>query len=126
MSTPVPESFGPWLKQRRDAAGLTQDDLAQAVACSTITLQKMEAGERRPSRQLALLLAARFQIPTDEHEAFVSFARASLSAPAHAPRLPPSAASVIPPTSLPHPLQASTPAPSPWRAAHLRQSNLPQ
>src|SRR4051812_43729143 len=85
MSTLVLGSFGQWLKQRRHETGISQDDLATALACSESTLQKIESGERRPSRQIALLLAALLQIPADEHEAFVAFARAG-SGPAPAQR----------------------------------------
>ena len=68
----------------------------------------MESGERRPSRQMALLLAQYFQIPADEHEAFVTFARAG-----HA-----SSPTGEAPTS-----EAATSAP--WRAIHLHKTNMP-
>lgn len=54
---------------------LTQSDLADCAGCSVITIRKFEADERRPSRQLAELLANCLQIPADEREAFVDFAR---------------------------------------------------
>src|ERR687884_1530665 len=79
MSNPsgtIHSSFGSWLRQRRREAGIARDDLAERAACSSITLQKIEAGERRPSRQLALILAQVFSVPIDEREAFVAFARA--------------------------------------------------
>ncbi len=47
------EQFGQWLKQRRRLLDLTQQDLAQAVGCSVASIRKYEAGERRPSRQIA-------------------------------------------------------------------------
>src|SRR5919201_2920456 len=78
MSNPsgtIHSSFGSWLRQRRREAGISRDELAEQAACSSITLQKIEAGERRPSRQLALILAQVFDVPTDEREAFVAFAR---------------------------------------------------
>src|SRR5215203_6543474 len=78
MSSPVHLSFGSWLKQCRREAGITRDELAERTACSSITLQKIEAGERRPSRQIALSLAELFHVPPDEHEAFVVFARAAV------------------------------------------------
>ncbi len=55
-------SFGEWLKRQRKAAGLTQEQLAEQVSCSTITLRKIEAEERRPSAQIAELLAEIFNI----------------------------------------------------------------
>ena len=50
-------SFDRWLKQRRRALGFTQQDLAGRIGCSASTLEKLEAGVRRPSRQIAELLA---------------------------------------------------------------------
>ena len=44
-------TFGAWLKQRRKDQGIGPDDFAERIGCSTITLLKVEAGERRPSRQ---------------------------------------------------------------------------
>src|SRR3954470_8637570 len=45
-------SFGQWLRQRRKALDLTQEDLAQLVGCSAETIRKYEADKRRPSKQL--------------------------------------------------------------------------
>ena len=50
--------FGAWLKARRKALDLRQEDLAFRVGCSFKTIEKIESGERRPSRQVAELLAA--------------------------------------------------------------------
>jgi len=68
-------NFGKWLKHRRRQLDLTQKQLADCSACSLITIRKFEIGERRPSRQLAELLAGCLNIPVDEQDAFVSFAR---------------------------------------------------
>src|SRR6478609_2525992 len=68
-------TFGGWLKQRRKEQGIGPDQLAELIGCSAITLLKIEAGERRPSRQLAELLAERLQVPPDERERFITFAR---------------------------------------------------
>ena len=70
-----PLSFGPWLKQRRRALDLTQQELAQRAACSLSTLRKIEAGDLLPSKELAHLLAAALGVPDDEQDAFVAFAR---------------------------------------------------
>ena len=56
-------SFGYWLKRRRKALDLTQEQLAQSVACSHFAIRKIEADERRPSRRLAERLADRLAIP---------------------------------------------------------------
>ena len=68
-------SFGEWLKRRRKAEGLTQEQLAQQLSCSTITLRKIEAEERRPSEQIVRRLAEIFEIPSNEQTAFLRFAR---------------------------------------------------
>ncbi len=70
-----PASFGQWVKQRRKELDLTQDMLAQHVNCSLILIQKIEAGERRPSQTVAKLLAQSLAIPNDELPAFIHFAR---------------------------------------------------
>jgi predicted ATPase/transcriptional regulator with XRE-family HTH domain len=69
-------SFGRWLRQRRRALDLTQDDLARQVGCAIITIQKLEADERRPSRQLAERLADKLLVAPDERAALISLARA--------------------------------------------------
>lgn len=70
------ESFQDELKRRRKALDLTQAELAREVGCSIYTLQHIEVGSARPSRQLAQLLAARLAVPAEEHAAFVQRARA--------------------------------------------------
>jgi putative transcriptional regulator len=69
-------SFGTWLKDRRKKLDLTQFDLADRVGCSEDTIQKIERGERRPSKQIAQRLAECLRVPPDEHEALVAAARA--------------------------------------------------
>jgi predicted ATPase/DNA-binding XRE family transcriptional regulator len=71
----VTGGFGAWLKQRRSELDLTQDELAERVGCSAVTIRKIEAGERRPSKQIAALLAVELRIPADENKAFARFAR---------------------------------------------------
>jgi predicted ATPase/DNA-binding XRE family transcriptional regulator len=67
--------FGSWLKERRKLLDLTQEKLGQRIGYSGRTLEKIESGERRASRQIAELLAEAFEIPEDERIAFVLFAR---------------------------------------------------
>ncbi|HVF99949.1 MAG TPA: tetratricopeptide repeat protein [Chloroflexia bacterium] len=67
--------FGAWLRQRRKEAGLTSKELAQQVGCSVATIEKMEAGIRRPSRQIAELVGEFFGVGNEELQAFVEFAR---------------------------------------------------
>jgi transcriptional regulator with XRE-family HTH domain len=67
--------FGEWLRQRRHLLDLTQADLAQRTGCAAVTIRKLEAGERKPSPELARLLAAVLRIPAREQAAFIQFAR---------------------------------------------------
>jgi tetratricopeptide (TPR) repeat protein len=69
-------SFGYWLRRRRKALDLTQEKLAQTVACSRFAIRKIEADERRPSRRLAERLADKLAIAPQEREAFLETARA--------------------------------------------------
>ena len=69
-------SFGYWLRRRRKALDLTQEELARSAACSRFTIRKIEADERRPSRRLAERLAETLAIPAREREAFLDAARA--------------------------------------------------
>ena len=68
-------TFGAWLKSRRRQLDLTQKGLAHQVGCSVGTIRKMEADECRPSRQLAGLLSECLEIPADQREVFIAFAR---------------------------------------------------
>jgi predicted ATPase/DNA-binding XRE family transcriptional regulator len=67
--------FGRWLSRQRKARDLTQEVLAERIGCSLWYIQKIEAGSRRPSRQVADMLADYFRIPATEREAFLHFAR---------------------------------------------------
>jgi predicted ATPase/DNA-binding XRE family transcriptional regulator len=68
-------SFGAWLKRRRKSLDLTQTYLAERVYCSIATIQKIEADERRPSRNLAELLANALEIPERDRPIFLKVAR---------------------------------------------------
>jgi predicted ATPase/DNA-binding XRE family transcriptional regulator len=72
------QSFGVWLKQQRNAQHLTQEELAERVACSAALIRKIEAGLRIPSRQTAQLLAEALQISAGQRSDFLKFARAEL------------------------------------------------
>ena len=73
-------SFGEWVKRRRRALDLTQAELALNASCSVFAVRKIESGERRPSQQLAALLAASLEIPPAEQHTFVQAARGLRSA----------------------------------------------
>jgi predicted ATPase/DNA-binding XRE family transcriptional regulator len=68
-------SFGEWVKHRRKVLDLTQAQLAQRVGCALITLKKIERDERRPSQEMAELLAEHLAVPQPERAPFLSMAR---------------------------------------------------
>src|SRR6478672_6758611 len=78
------ELFKDWFKQRRKSLDFTQEELARQVGCSVATIRGMEQGGLRPSRQLAQLVAAALEIPSEEQAAFTQWARGA-AAP-HEPR----------------------------------------
>ena len=105
----IEPSFGGWLKLRRMALDLSQQELANQAGCSVVTIRKMESDERRPSKQLAEILGACLQVPDAERAAFVAFARnegvayRSTPTPADSPWQTNAAAVHISPTQLPKP-----------------------
>jgi predicted ATPase/transcriptional regulator with XRE-family HTH domain len=68
-------SFGNWVKHRRKALDLTQQELSRRVGCSVSLIFKIESDERRPSRQIAELLAEHLEIPPDQRDLFLKVAR---------------------------------------------------
>lgn len=81
-------SFGSWVKQRRCTLELTQADLARLINCSIATIRKIESGLRRPSKEIAALLARHLDIAPHEQAAFVGFARGRSTLDALDPRKP--------------------------------------
>lgn len=75
----VGASFGLWMKQRRKTLDLTQRALADLAGCSPATIEKIEADERRPSLQLAGLLADALEVPEAERADFLKVARGGRS-----------------------------------------------
>jgi transcriptional regulator with XRE-family HTH domain len=72
---PDPTTFADWVRRRRKALDLTQAALAERVGCATVTIRKIEQGMRRPSRQLAELLAEHLAIPAIQRDQFLRLAR---------------------------------------------------
>ncbi len=70
-------SFGSWVRSRRRQLDLTQAELGKRASCSEATIRKIEADERKPSRQLAELLASALFVSPDELQPFLKFARGS-------------------------------------------------
>ncbi len=82
-------SFGEWVRRRRKALDVTQDALARRVGCALSMIRKIEADERKPSRQVAALLASALEVPAAERDQFLQAARAELAVDQlAAPRLP--------------------------------------
>ena len=96
-------SFGDWLKRRRVGLGLTQDQLALQINCSTSALRKFESEERRPTAETIEQLADIFNIPPEERKSFLRFARGDWQA-----------------------FEGGEAENAPWRLSHIdQQSNLP-
>lgn len=100
------ETIGAWMKRRRKALDLTQKDLADRVGCSTATIHKIEREERRPSRQVAELIARALEIPIEQQKDFIKVARGEhrtetlSSLPASISRLPRVSRIPVPPTPI--------------------------
>jgi predicted ATPase/transcriptional regulator with XRE-family HTH domain len=90
-------SFGTWVRRRRKALDLTQQELAKQIGCSPSLIFKIESDERRPSRQMAELLAEKLDIPAEQRSLFLKTARQEKS---------PDSLNAIPP---PSPLEAVSP-----------------
>lgn len=81
-------SFGEWVQQRRLALDLTRPALARQVNCSPSTIKKIERDERRPSPQIAGLLADSLLVPDNERDNFIRKARGEfVGSPLAAPDL---------------------------------------
>jgi WD40 repeat protein/transcriptional regulator with XRE-family HTH domain len=68
-------SFGRLMRQYRRARDLTQEELGRLTACALTTIKKIEADERRPSRELAERLAQALEVPEADIPAFLRLAR---------------------------------------------------
>src|SRR5512143_575319 len=73
------ETFGEWLRRQRSLRRLTREEFAKRVGCSVSALRKIEDGERRPSTQIAELMANCLNIPPEERSTFVRVARGELN-----------------------------------------------
>src|SRR3954471_24928025 len=76
-----PQSFSAWLRARRNALGLTQAELGARVGCSAAAIRKFEAGQRRPSSQIAARLAVAIELVEADRSVFVALARRTSAAP---------------------------------------------
>jgi predicted ATPase/transcriptional regulator with XRE-family HTH domain len=74
-----PYTFGAWVKTRRRKLDLTQAELGKRAGCSAAAIRKLEADERKPSRQLAETLARALEISNSDQETFLMMARGVLT-----------------------------------------------
>ncbi|MBT8228338.1 MAG: tetratricopeptide repeat protein [Dactylosporangium sp.] len=74
-------SFGYLVRRLRRLADLTQRDLAHRIGYSVVTVRKIEADERRPSRDLAERLAQCLLTLPDERQSFLALARTPPTVP---------------------------------------------
>jgi predicted ATPase/transcriptional regulator with XRE-family HTH domain len=72
------QSFGRWIQHRRRALGLTQQDLGRLAGCSTAMIRKLESDNRRPSYDVAHLLATALRVPDHNRTLFLRIARGEL------------------------------------------------
>src|SRR5262245_62617052 len=81
-------SFGAWVRLRRQALVLSREDLARAVGVAEVSIRKIEADERRPSPQVAALLAQQLQLAPEAQALFVQVARGVLAVDQLPPPIP--------------------------------------
>jgi len=74
-----PVTFGEWLRQRRDELRFTRKEFSERVGCSVSALRKLESDERRPSLQIAELIANCLEVPLAERKTFLHVARGELA-----------------------------------------------
>src|SRR3954470_24321969 len=70
-------SLADWVRRRRKALDMTQEELAERVGCAVVTIKKIEQHLRQPSREMAILLADQLDIPQAEREKFFRLARSN-------------------------------------------------
>jgi predicted ATPase/transcriptional regulator with XRE-family HTH domain len=73
------DTFGAWLRHQRNQMKLTREQFAERVGCSVALLRKIEDGERRPSSQIAELIANTLNILEADRATFVRVARGELN-----------------------------------------------
>ena len=68
-------SFGEWVQTRRNQLRYSRPALAHKISCSPHTIKKIERDERKPSVEIAELLAYHLQISEAEQDSFIRRAR---------------------------------------------------
>ncbi len=101
-------SFGQWIRRRRKALDLTQQELALRVGCSLSLIFKLEADERRPSPQIAELLAKHLEVEPGQQKLFLKVARQEKGAEKLEPASPLSISEHV---ATAHPISPNLPRP---------------
>ena len=65
------QSLGQQVRSYREARGWTRKELAHAISCAVVTLQKIERDERRPSLALVQLLAQALDLNAEQAAALL-------------------------------------------------------
>lgn len=114
-------SFGDWVRRRRKTLDLTQADLARRIGCVAVTIKKIEREERRPSPEMAQLLADHLAIPQARRADFMRLARGQFAV-ASPEALPPPRflLSGLPPTQAAPSRFVARAAELAWLEAHLK------
>ncbi|MEM7030984.1 MAG: AAA family ATPase, partial [Chloroflexota bacterium] len=71
-------SFGDWVRQRRRTLHLTQAILADRVGCAVVTIKKIEQEVRRPSIEMAEILADQLGVSSVDRPRFLAMARGQM------------------------------------------------
>ena len=99
-----PISFSAWLKRQRRILDITRDELGRRAHCSSETIKKIESDDRLPSKELAGLMADALNVPPEQRDIFVQFARGAntdfLQHEVAAPALPSKTSEQTPPFEL--------------------------
>jgi|GEM_PF-5677959 len=102
-------SFGAWVRLRRQALVVTREELASRVGCAEVTIRKIESDERKPSPQVAELLAHHLGLAADQRDLFVRVARGMIPVAQLPPAIPGAPVVSLPTAVLPSP-EASLPS----------------
>ncbi len=125
-NTEHPVFFGDWLKRRRKSLDLTQEELAQRASCSVFALRKIEAGDRRPSKQLAESIARALGVLPEDHHTFIRVARGELNLERLQPPSLAPAAGYAPEPTTPSPRIHLPVPPTPFIGRHPELDSLGQ
>ncbi|HYH12289.1 MAG TPA: helix-turn-helix transcriptional regulator, partial [Thermomicrobiales bacterium] len=74
MRSAEPLAFGVWLRQQREASGLTQDELARRAGITAREIATLERGRRqRPYPRTLQALADALELPAEDRTALLEW-----------------------------------------------------